>query len=104
MGESLSPIDFGSSFKVAKAYTSAYGVCAMSTDGELKCCGYNENGQLGLGDKNNRGDGPDEMGEFLPNVDLGAGFVVQDMSAGNFHKCALSTTGNIKCWGSGTLG
>ena len=30
--------------------------------GSIKCWGYNKYGQLGLGDTNNRGDGPGEMG------------------------------------------
>ncbi len=33
--------------------------------------GDNAYGQLGLGDTLNRGDEPNEMGEFLPAVDLG---------------------------------
>ena len=34
----------------------------------FKCWGWNGFGQLGLGDTANRGDGPDEMGVFLPLV------------------------------------
>ena len=51
----------------------------MSTKCDLKCFGRNDAGQLGYGDTNNRGDEPDEMGDDLPFVDLGADFVVEDM-------------------------
>ena len=40
---------------------------------KLKCWGGNGAGQLGLGDQNNRGDNPAEMGMALPSVDLGGG-------------------------------
>ena len=38
--------------------------CVRGTQvsGSIKCWGYNNYGQLGLGDTNNRGDGPGEMG------------------------------------------
>jgi hypothetical protein len=37
----------------------------------LKCWGLNDHGQLGLGDTEVRGDGPGEMGDALPAVELG---------------------------------
>ena len=45
--------------------------CVLLDNTSLKCWGYNVSGQLGLGDTANRGDGPNEMGDFLPAVDLG---------------------------------
>ena len=35
--------------------------------------GVNENGELGLGDKTNRGDRPEQMGDALPAVKFGTG-------------------------------
>jgi alpha-tubulin suppressor-like RCC1 family protein len=46
-------------------------VCVVLDSGELKCWGENTSGQLGLGDTDNRGDGPGELGANLPAVDLG---------------------------------
>jgi len=37
-----------------------------------KCWGRNDLGQLDLGHQQDRGDGPDEMGDNLPPVDLGS--------------------------------
>ncbi|CAN0398207.1 unnamed protein product, partial [Hapterophycus canaliculatus] len=69
-----------------------------------KCFGYNKNGELGLGDTTNRGDGSGGMGDELPDVDLGAGAVATAVSAGWQHTCALLEAGNVKCWGRNDWG
>ena len=43
--------------------------CAILADGKLKCWGNNSNGELGLGDTNNRGDVGDKLGDDT-TVDL----------------------------------
>ena len=70
----------------------------------MKCWGYNDNGQLGYGDTNNRGDGPNEVGDFLPTVDLGTGKKAKQISAGFRHTCAVLNDDSVKCWGSGGYG
>src|SRR5690606_10355992 len=80
--------------------------CALSPDGEIKCWGLNENGQLGYGDTNNRGDESNEMGNFLPVIDLGDGQKAVDVQSHRHDgavTCALLLDGNLKCWG-GNLG
>lgn len=72
--------------------------CALLHDGRVKCWGRNSYGQLGLGDTAARGDGPGEMGDALPAVDLGAGRAVA-LAAGSLHTCALLDDGRVKCWG-----
>eukprot|EP01084_Bolivina_argentea_P138150 243288_1 len=79
--------------------TGGYHTCAMSTVNPLKCWGWNGYGQLGYEDTNQRGDGAGEMGNNLPEVDLGTGFNVTDIAAGDYHTCALSTLNTVKCWG-----
>jgi alpha-tubulin suppressor-like RCC1 family protein len=75
--------------------------CAILDDKSVKCWGSNSSGQLGLGDKNNRGDNSGEMGDNLPAVDLGTGRVATVVSArGYFHTCALLDDTSVKCWGS----
>ncbi len=81
--------------------------CAILSGGSVKCWGVNDKGQLGLGDVANRGDGPGEMGDNLPAVDLGTGRTAVALSAGTNHTCALLDNGSVKCWGlnqSGELG
>ena len=51
--------------------------------------------QLGYGDAENRGDGANEMGDYLGGVDVGAGFNVEQVSCGNYHTCAVSTNAGI---------
>ncbi len=81
-----------------------YHNCIISNETTTKCWGYNIYGQLGYGDTNNRGDGPNEMGDYLPVVDLGSSFVVQNIALGYYHTCALSIGGEIKCWGYNNYG
>ena len=73
--------------------------CVVFTNGGIKCWGKNDEGQLGLGDDENRGDQPDRMGDALPYVSLGENGDVRDVSAGGAHTCALLKDGRIKCWG-----
>eukprot|EP01083_Nonionella_stella_P008628 24896_1 len=78
--------------------------CALSTTNKVKCFGYNEFGQLGYGDTNKRGDGTNEMGDHLPEIDLGSNFLSIQIALGWQHICALSTTNKVKCWGSNMYG
>jgi alpha-tubulin suppressor-like RCC1 family protein len=78
--------------------------CALLNDGSVKCWGYNVDGQLGQGDTDNRGDGPNEMGDKLLPVDLGSGKTASAIAAGRYHTCARLTDGSVKCWGNGFFG
>jgi len=99
MGNSLPPIRLGVGFEVMTVSTGRLHACAVSTDGDLKCWGYNGYGQLGYGDTTQRGDAPNEVDDNLPTVDLGTDFVVSDVAAGYISTCATSTSGAMKCWG-----
>jgi hypothetical protein len=73
MGDALPPVDLGTGRTVtalASDVTLFPKSCAWLDDGSLKCWGYNETGDLGLGDIENRGDEPGEMGDALPTVKL----------------------------------
>jgi alpha-tubulin suppressor-like RCC1 family protein len=68
MGDNLPAVDLGSG-KTATAITAGYQfTCAVLSDNSVKCWGHNLLGELGLGDAENRGDGPGEMGDNLPAV------------------------------------
>jgi alpha-tubulin suppressor-like RCC1 family protein len=73
--------------------------CALLSDGRVKCWGSNNSGQLGLGDGNDRGDEPGEMGAKLPSVDLGPGRTAKELALTAQATCALLDDGTVKCWG-----
>ena len=53
---------------------------------ECGASGRNAEGQLGLGNTNDRGDQPNEMGANLPIVPLGTGRTATAISAGRYEK------------------
>lgn len=70
MGDELSRVDLGTE-RVARALASGYRhSCALLDDGSVKCWGEGDTGRLGLGDQEDRGDQPGEMGDALPAVFL----------------------------------
>lgn len=97
-------VQLGTGKVPVKIVGGMYFHCALFTDGTVKCWGRNDVGQLGLGDNLDRGDGPNEMGDNLPTVDLGTGLVAKDLYVGSYHACVLFTDDRIKCWGQGTSG
>ena len=99
MGDGLPPVDLGQGVKVVDVAAGVSHTCALLEGGSVKCWGRGDGGQLGLGDKASRGDGPGEMGDTLPAVDLGPGAVVTSLVAAGGHTCALLTTHAVKCWG-----
>ena len=101
MGDDLGSVDLGTSFTVSQIAVGAQHVCALSDEGDIKCWGRNDAGQLGLGDTWNRGSNPNHMGDYLPVVDLGTTFgTISEVLSGSQHSCAVSTGGDLKCWGT----
>ncbi len=104
MGQNLPDVDLGTN-RTAKAI--AMGIthtCAILDDGTVKCWGNNPYGQLGLGDTNDRGDGPNEMGDALAVVPLGVGRTAKAIAAGSSHTCAILDDDSVKCWGENNQG
>ncbi|HAB57822.1 MAG TPA: hypothetical protein DCE75_07190 [Acidimicrobiaceae bacterium] len=77
MGDNLPAVDLGSGRTAIVITAGSMFTCALLDDASVKCWGYNDEGQLGLGDRNDRGDGAGEMGNNLPTVDLGSGRTVR---------------------------
>lgn len=99
MGDALPTVNLGTGRTALDIETNSEHTCARLDNNALKCWGYNNTGQLGLGDNNNRGDDPGEMGDALPTVALGAGRTVQSMALGFWHSCARLDNNSLKCWG-----
>ncbi|HEY6560743.1 MAG TPA: hypothetical protein VI072_25875 [Polyangiaceae bacterium] len=74
--------------------------CAVLDTGGVRCWGKNAWGALGYGHTNSIGD--DELPSAVGDVSVGGS--VTQVAAGEFHTCALLTTGRVKCWGSGVNG
>ena len=73
--------------------------CALMTAGGVKCWGYNGYGQLGDGTRADRRSAVDVSGL--------EGRVKAVAAGGYGHTCALTSVGEVKCWGrnsSGQLG
>jgi len=75
--------------------------CAILDDLSLKCWGHGAFGATGQGDSNHRGDGPGEMGDNLPPIDLGTGRHAIAVAPGALYNCALLDNHGVKCWGIG---
>ena len=73
MGDFLPPVFLGTGRTVTSLATgsTASSFCALLDTRQLKCWGSNGMGELGIGDTNDRGDEPGEMGNALPVTDLG---------------------------------
>lgn len=65
MGDQLPAVDLGPGAKTRAVAGGPNHVCALSIDAKLRCWGANISGQLGVGDRNARGDSPTEMGAAL---------------------------------------
>ncbi|GIL93233.1 hypothetical protein Vretimale_8099 [Volvox reticuliferus] len=106
MGEALPLVKLGSGLTPSSIASGCFHMCAiLQPGGIVKCWGYNDNGQLGLGDTLSRGDERGEMGARLTAVDLGTGLTATALVAGCYHTCALLQPGGIvKCWGMNQAG
>lgn len=91
----LSDIAFGA--VVTDVEAGRHHTCALLSDGNLKCWGYNAYGQLGYGHTSERSTPP------ANGVDLD-GFSAYQLAAGLHHTCALRVDGEARCWGAGGQG
>ena len=104
-GVNLPLVNLGTSSKAITAGMFEH-TCAIFEDRTIRCWGKNTDGELGLGDTQNRGDQPGQMGTALPTVDFGTDTPLE-VAVGRTHTCVRFLSNKVKCWGdndSGQLG
>ena len=81
--------------RTARLVAGAFHTCAIDVHGDVRCWGHGGFGQLGDGERTDRG--------HPVEVDLDATQVVQ-LAAGERHTCARDGEGGVSCWGDNTFG
>ncbi len=74
--------------------------CVLTDEQEVRCWGKGADGRLGYASTNNIGD--NEAPSTAGTVSLDDPIAM--IAAGAAHTCALTTTGDVYCWGSGASG
>ena len=104
MGDNLTAVDLGTNRTAVTLEGGQDHYCAILDNDDLKCWGRGAEGQLGAGNTLWFGNGPGEMGDNLPVVDLGTNRTATQVGTGYSHSCALLDNGQVKCWGSNSSG
>ena len=75
--------------------------CALTSAGRVKCWGSGNSGRLGNKGTSNK-DAP--VNVVTSNTDSKPLSSIVQISAGGAHTCALTSGGNVKCWGNSDYG
>jgi alpha-tubulin suppressor-like RCC1 family protein len=85
------PVAVYSLSKGVKAMAAgSYTTCALTTKNQVKCWGYNGDGELGDGTTTS---------SLKPVLADGLGKKVKAIAYGDIHGCAVNSSGVAKCWG-----
>lgn len=74
----------------------SYHTCALTVSGGIKCWGANSYGQLG--------NAATASAQTTPVSVVAPGIQFVSVSAGDSHTCALTSAGEVMCWGRGHVG
>jgi E3 ubiquitin-protein ligase HERC3 len=97
----LPSVDLGAGRTARDLGLGASHSCAILDSGDVRCWGYNFDGELGIGGTENRGRAVGEMGDALPVASLSG--LAQGIAVGANHACAVVAM-RVFCWGLNTHG
>lgn len=89
--ESLAPVKVAGAGSWRSVSVGGLHACAIDTDDHLWCWGGNHEGQLATGEMTDK--------EFTP-VRVAGDHLWQMVATGAAHTCALTTKGELYCWGA----
>ena len=106
MGDNLTYVDLGTDVLVESMCDGGDMKCVVTTEGKVKCWGYNTWGSLGLGLPHNTkiGDKNGDMGDNLPYINLGTNVRVKKIACAYTHVCVVTNDDKVKCWGANFRG
>ena len=85
-------VDLGVNRKAITVAIAEHSTCAVLDNGNVKCWGYNANGELGRGFESEYEATPDL-------VDFGSGRTAKAITAGKNFFCAILDDNSLRCWG-----
>ncbi len=104
MGNNLAVVNLGTGRTAVKLVGGVSYICALLDNASVKCWGRNDRGQLGQGHNNTLGNDPNEMGDNLPAVNVGAGRTAFDIIGLYESVCVKRDNNTMICWGRGDKG
>lgn len=104
MGDALAAVNLGTGRAATKIIAGLDYTCALLDDGNVKCWGENQRGQLGKDSTNDLGDNVGEMGDSLAAVNIGAGRTAVDIIGLYETVCVERDNATAICWGRNNFG
>ena len=104
MGDNLLAIDLGTNREAKVISAGEHYTCAILDNNKVKCWGKNDEGQLGSGHTESRGDKANQIGDNLLAIDLGTDREAKAIATGKKHVCAILDNDKVKCWGENHKG
>ncbi|MCH9662060.1 MAG: hypothetical protein K0U66_00190 [Gammaproteobacteria bacterium] len=74
--------------------------CALTSSGRIYCWGRHHKGQLGLGQTDTAADPDTDPDDILTPRQTGTSDAWSALSSGFDHTCAITSTGELHCWGN----
>lgn len=101
--ELLSAGELSAGIRVDQIAVGSYHNCVLLSNNEVRCWGYNNQGQLGIGSTNLIGGDPADMPPanttVLSPAERTGGLTVSGLALGGANSCVQISNGAWRCWG-----